>query len=73
MRTTLDIDKGLLEDVVRATGEKSKSRAVTSALEEYVRVRRYQELRAMAGKIDLVNNLDELEQMEIEEQEKLRW
>ena len=73
MRTTLDIDPKLVEEVVKATGQKSKSRAVTSALAEYVRLRKYEELRALAGNIDLVDNLDELEQMELKEQEKLRW
>ena len=34
MRTTLDLDPKLLEDVVRATGRKSKAKAVSKALEE---------------------------------------
>ena len=44
MRTTLDIDSNLLESVVSATGEKSKSRAVNAALKEYVRRKHVQEL-----------------------------
>ena len=35
MRTTLDIDPDLLEKVVETTGERSKTRAVNRALEEY--------------------------------------
>ena len=73
MRTTLEIDEKLLEDVVRATGQKSKSRAVSSVLKEYVRRRRFAELRALAGNIDIVDNLEELERLEIKEQEQLRW
>ena len=53
MRTTLDIDSGLLDSVVEATGEKTKSRAVNAVLREYVRRTKIGELRAMAGKIPL--------------------
>ena len=44
MRTTLDIDGKLLESVVDATGEKTKSRAVNAALKEYIRRKQVQEL-----------------------------
>ena len=53
MRTTLDVDSKLLEDVVKTTGEKSKSKAVNRALEEYIRRTKIDELRAMAGKFPL--------------------
>ena len=43
MRTTLDIDSKLLESVVDATGEKTKSRAVNAALKEYIRRKQVQE------------------------------
>ena len=64
MRTTLDVDQKLLNDVVEVTGEKSKSKAVSKALEEYIRRKRIQELRDMAGTIDLVDNWYELRHME---------
>lgn len=44
MRTTIDIDGKLLDSVVDATGEKTKSRAVNAALKEYIRRRHVQEL-----------------------------
>lgn len=44
MRTTLDIDGALLDSVVSATGEKSKSRAVNAALKEYIRRKHVKEL-----------------------------
>ena len=53
MRTTLDIDEKLLEEVVEATGQKSKTKAVSKALNDYMRRRKIAELRAMAGKIQL--------------------
>lgn len=93
MRTTLDVDRKLLDEVVDTTGERSKSAAVNRALEEYVRRTKIDELRKMAGKIllddtraeqreadrhrrvtqlrsiagniDLVDNLKELEALEL--------
>ena len=73
MRTTLDIDSNLLDQVVETTGERSKTRAVDKALAEYVRRRRIAELREVAGNIDLVNNLRELEALELREMEQMHW
>ncbi|MCH7653660.1 MAG: type II toxin-antitoxin system VapB family antitoxin, partial [Chloroflexi bacterium] len=51
MRTTLDIDERLLGAVVKATGEKSRSKAVQRVLEDYLRHRAIDELRNSAGKL----------------------
>ncbi len=53
MRTTLDIDKELLEKVVDVTGEGSKSKAVNKALSAYVREVRMKRLLELQGKLDL--------------------
>ncbi len=53
MRTTLDIDKELLEKVVDVTGEGSKSKAVNKALSAYVREIRMKRLLELRGKLDL--------------------
>ena len=53
MRTTLDIDEELLEKVVDATGEGSKSKAVSKALSGYVREVRMKRLLELQGKLDL--------------------
>ena len=71
MRTTLDVDPDLLDAVVETTGERSKSKAVNKALEEYVRRKRVAELREIAGNIALVNNLRELEALELKEMERM--
>ena len=44
MRTTLNIDSELLENVLDATGENTKSKAVNAALKEYIRRKHVQEL-----------------------------
>ena len=67
MRTTLDVDLKLLDEVIETTGERSKSVAVNKVLEEYLRRKRVDELREIAGNIDLVNNLSELEVLELRE------
>ena len=51
MRTTLDIDSTLLDKVVDATGEKTKSGAVNAALKEYIRRKHIQEFIDSWGKI----------------------
>ena len=53
MRTTIDVDPRLLEDVVKATGQKTKSKAVNEAIREYLRRKAINELRAMAGKMQI--------------------
>lgn len=64
MRTTLDIDKDVLEEVARLTGEHKKSKAVMKALQDYVRRRNIERLWSLAGKIDLVDNWYELRHAE---------
>ena len=73
MRTTLDVDEKLMETMLKMTGEKSKSKAVNKALKDFIRRKSIDELRAMAGKIDLIDNWRELEELELEEQKKMRW
>ena len=49
MRTTLDIDEKLLDRVVATTGAASKKKAVETALREFLRSRRREELASMIG------------------------
>ena len=53
MRTTLDIPEGLLEEAQKLTGFKSKTDIVILSLQELIRQRRVDELKSLAGKIDL--------------------
>ena len=64
MRMTLVIEEATLERVVAATGESTKSKAVRKALEKYIYWEAVKGLREMAGKIDIVDNWDELRHME---------
>ncbi|MCY4580353.1 MAG: type II toxin-antitoxin system VapB family antitoxin [Chloroflexi bacterium] len=62
MRTTLDIDSALLDKVVDATGEKTKSKAVNSALKEYIRRKQVQEFIDSWGKIVVDDYSKEVEE-----------
>ena len=70
MRTTLDIDSRLLEEVAKTTGEKSLSKAVSRALEEFIRRRKIERLIELAGKIDLMDNWRKAEEIELQEMER---
>jgi Arc/MetJ family transcription regulator len=53
MRTTLDLPEELLEEARRLLGFKSKTDTVVLSLTELIRRRRIDELKNLAGKIDL--------------------
>ena len=53
MRTTLDIDSKLLDQVVNTTGEKTKSKAVNEALASYLKDQGMRKLLGLQGKLDL--------------------
>jgi Arc/MetJ family transcription regulator len=66
MRTTINIDEGLLEEVVCETGEKDKGRAVNAAMTEFIRRRRIDRLLASRGAFpDLIDRTDQWEEEEM--------
>jgi Arc/MetJ family transcription regulator len=58
MRTTLDLPAALLDEAQRLLGFKSKTDTVVLSLTELVRRRRIDELKSLAGRIDLDLDLD---------------
>ncbi|MBI3944439.1 MAG: type II toxin-antitoxin system VapB family antitoxin [Armatimonadetes bacterium] len=62
MATTVTLDSDLLEEVM----EETKASAVRKALEEWLRERRIQELRAMLGTIQMQFTNEEIEALEDE-------
>ena len=64
MRTTLDLDVELLENVQRLSGATTKKQAVEMALREFVRLKKREELAALIGNWDDFGlTLEELEKM----------
>jgi hypothetical protein len=53
MRTTLDLPEPLIEEARRLLGFKSKTDTVVVSLQELVRKKRIDELKAMLGKVKL--------------------
>lgn len=60
MKTTLDMDRHLLEEAVRTLGAASEREAIEMALAEAVRTRRRRELVAALGTFELAVTLGEL-------------
>jgi len=53
MRTTIDIPDDLMERALRAASLRSKKDAVVAGLQELIRKAEREELRRMAGRIEL--------------------
>jgi Arc/MetJ family transcription regulator len=58
MRTTLDLPEELLEEARRILGFKSKTGTVVLSLTELVRRRRIEELKGLAGQVELELDVD---------------
>jgi hypothetical protein len=75
MRATLNIPDDLISEVQKLSGEKSKTKAIVTAMQEFVREKKLRKILALRGKIkidDVTRELDELEIKEREENDK-RW
>lgn len=75
MRATLIIPDELIEEVQRVTGEKSKTKAIVTAMQEFVRDKKLRAILDLRGKIQIEDVTRELEELEIKEQEEndKRW
>lgn len=75
MRATLNIPDDLISEVQKLSGEKSKTKAITTAMKEFIKQKKIKELIALRGKIqidDVTEELEKLETGEMEENDK-RW
>lgn len=61
MKTTIDISEELLDAVQSASKTHTKKEAVTVALQEYLRLRRSEELTALLGTFDAFIDRQELD------------
>lgn len=52
MRTTIDIDNDLLKEVMEKSGAKSKKNAIVTAMKDYLRLKRREELKNLIGSYD---------------------
>jgi metal-responsive CopG/Arc/MetJ family transcriptional regulator len=70
MRATLNIPDDLISEVQKISNEKSKTRAIVTAMETYVRDRKMAELRALRGKMTLDYDWQKEEAAELRAQEE---
>jgi len=68
MRTTIEIDDGLLKEVMESSHSKTKKAAIVTALTEYLKMKRRKELIGMIGNYENFDlTLEDLEKMRSEE------
>lgn len=60
MRTTLDLPDQLVQDAMKASHQKTKTAAIVTALQDFVRKARLRDLRSFKGQVDLDLDLDTL-------------
>lgn len=73
MRATLNIPDELINEVQRLSGKKSKTQAIVTVMEDYVRRRKMEDLLALRGKITIDYDWEREEAAELkaaEEREK---
>jgi len=70
MRATLNIPDELIVEVQNITGVKSKTKAITIAMQEFLKQERIKKLIAMRGKVQIDYDWEKEEELEIEAQKK---
>ena len=60
MRTNIDIDDKLMEEVMKISKVKSKKELVNHALEELIRLHKREKMLSLFGKVKWEGNLDEM-------------
>jgi len=66
MRTTLNIDDDLMQEVLSFAKGSNRSEAIRQALSDYIALKKRQKVLALRGKIDIEDNWKDLRQMEID-------
>jgi Arc/MetJ family transcription regulator len=72
MRTTLDLDAKLIEQLMKATSAKTKTDAIHQAAAELIRRRKLDRLKSLSGQIHLDLDWKKLEQVELRHQTSLK-
>jgi len=70
MRATLNIPDDLIEETQRLTGEKSKTKAIVTAMKEYIKDKKVKMLLELRGKISIDYNWQKEEELELQAQIK---
>ncbi|GER94299.1 hypothetical protein A45J_2060 [hot springs metagenome] len=75
MRVTLNIPDDLMLEVQKFSDKKSKTKAIITAMEEYIREQKMKKLLSLKKKIKIDDVTEELENLELKEMEDndKRW
>ncbi len=68
MRATLNIPDDLIKEVQKASGEKSKTKAITIAMQEYIRQQKAKKLLCLRGNASLAFDWKAEEEKELKAQ-----
>ena len=60
MRTNIEIDDKLMNDVLKATGARTKKEAVELGLKTLIRIKKQEGLKAFKGKLSWSGDLDDM-------------
>jgi Arc/MetJ family transcription regulator len=64
MRTTIDVENDLIHEVMKKAGVKTKKDAIVTALRDYLRYKKIEELKGLIGNYeDFDLTLDDLKKM----------
>ncbi len=70
MRATLNIPDDLMTEVQKLSGEKSKTKAIIAAMEEFVRDKKVKKLLSLRGKIQIDYDWEKEEEREMQAQQE---
>lgn len=70
MRATLCIPDELIDEVQRLSGKKTKTQAIVTVMEEYVRRRKMEDLLALRGKVEIAYDWEREEALELKAAEE---
>lgn len=70
MRATLNIPDELISEVQRLSGEKTKTQAIVTVMEDYVRRKKMEDLLALRGKISIDYDWEREEEAELKAAEE---
>lgn len=75
MRTTLRLDDGLVQELMKITEAKTKTEAIHLAISEFIRRKKIEGLLALEGKVPIDVDWRELEERELKAQAERarRW
>jgi len=70
MRATLNIPDDLMKKVQKISGETSKTKAITTAMREYIKKEKMKKLISLRGKIQIDYDWKKEEEIELKAQRK---